>query len=318
MQRLRQFGLTGGTIAVALGIGYVMQMDATPQSLGYGPDVQAGVLVAMNLDDDNTTLDVSGIALTAAEHEAELRTVAQNVVPKLPDTAPAVAASCAVEADAETLPGAMVDLRVQAPCMANERLTVHHNGMMFTDTTDSAGEIRVRVPALAPVAVMIVEFANGNGAVATTQVPSLAFYDRVVLQWAGDTGFELHAREFGAGYGEAGHVWHGAPRAPDAAAMGNQGFLTRLGDADAPSPLIADIYTFPRATASQDGVIALSIETEVTARNCGREIEAQTLELRDDGVLRTSDVGMSVPGCAAVGNFLVLNNLVDDLTVAGK
>ena len=56
----------------------------------------------------------------------------------------------------------------------------------------------------------------------------------------------------------------------------------------------------------------------MTASNCGREIEAQSLEIGPDGTLKTRNLTLSVPDCDAVGSFLVLNNLVSDLKVASN
>jgi hypothetical protein len=54
----------------------------------------------------------------------------------------------------------------------------------------------------------------------------------------------------------------------------------------------------------------------VTKINCGRDIQAQSLEMRDAGQLKSQNLSLSVPGCDAVGDFLVLNNLLEDLKVA--
>ena len=51
--------------------------------------------------------------------------------------------------------------------------------------------------------------------------------------------------------------------------------------------------------------------------NCGQEIEAQSIELLGDATLRTRDLSVAVPDCDAVGSFLVLNNLLQDMKVAG-
>ena len=48
---------------------------------------------------------------------------------------------------------AMVKLKLDAACLPNERLTVHHNGMIFTEATDDKGQLNVTVPALAEEAV---------------------------------------------------------------------------------------------------------------------------------------------------------------------
>ena len=226
--------------------------------------------------------------------------------------------SCAVTSVAQADAAAMVKVNLSAPCFPNERVVVHHQGMMFTSATDDTGQLDIMVPALAEMAVVIFEFSNGEGSVATAEVSSLSFYDRVVLQWAGDTGFQLHAREFGANYGDGGHVWSGAPRDVSAAALGEGGFVTRLGVTDTLEPRIAEVYTFPSGTAATPGSIDLSVEAEVTARNCGQVIEAQSLELGDGGRLRTQYLTMTAPDCDAIGDFLVLNNLVDDLKIAAN
>ena len=59
-------------------------------------------------------------------------------------------------------------------------------------------------------------------------------------------------------------------------------------------------------------------EAEVTAQNCGQVIEAQSLELGDGGRLRTQYLTMTAPDCDAIGDFLVLNNLVDDPKIAAN
>ncbi|WP_420014177.1 hypothetical protein [Tateyamaria sp.] len=216
------------------------------------------------------------------------------------------------------MPGAMVNLMLSAPCAANERLTIHHNGLMFTEATGADGMLDVVVPALTEQAVFIMAFSNGDGAVAQTVIDDLYGYDRVALQWRGQAGFQLHAREFGADYGATGHIWAGVE--PDVAGMigGQHGFLMQLGNRDVAQPLVAEVYTFPTSKTAQDGTIDLSVEAEVTTQNCGLEVEAQSIEMTENGNLKTQDLTLAVPGCDAVGSFLVLNNLVSDLKVASN
>ena len=166
--------------------------------------------------------------------------------------------------------------------------------------------------------MFIVAFANGEGAVAQTAVDDLVDYNRAVLQWKGDTGFQIHAREFGAGYGDKGHHWQDAPGEIADVVTGRGGVLTRHGDPAAAEPLLAEVYTFPKAETEGSGTVALSVETEINAANCGLEIEAQSLELDDNGQVVTQDLSLPVPDCDAIGGFLVLNNLLQDLKVAGK
>ena len=321
-----------GTLGCALGIGFVMQQSETARVF-YGSQSQpiqsAEAPALQGSTASNALLDVQQITLTSAELDADLtrprsetevaRVAAPADImpePEVPDLA--VSPECAVTAEARPVAAAMVELSLDAPCYANERITVHHNGMIFTETTTGTGALSIRVPALAEEAVFILAFANGEGAVAQTTVEEFTAYDRAVLQWKGNTGFQIHAREFGADYGGEGHIWEGAPGDISSAVVGEHGVMTRHGDMNASEPLLAEVYSFPKAANTQAGSIALSVETEVTEANCGLEIEAQSLEVSVDGQVKTQDLTLSVPDCDATGSFLVLNNLLQDLKVAGN
>lgn len=219
---------------------------------------------------------------------------------------------------ADPAPAAMVALMIEASCLPDARFTLHHSGMMFHALTDDDGRANLRVPALARNAVFIAAFDNAAGAVAQIDVPMLDFYDRVVAQWRGNTGLGLHALEFDARYFDAGHVHSANPSDMSAAASGTSGFLTRFGANAGADALMAEVYTFPSRTANSSGRIGLSVEAEVTAANCGKEIAAQTLQLKPGEALRSQEVTLYMPDCAATGEFLVLKNLFEDLKVAAN
>ncbi len=229
-----------------------------------------------------------------------------------------VSAECAPTLDAAPGAAAMVSLRLAAPCHRNERATIHHNGMMFSAVTDVAGRAEVEVPALSERAVFIAAFADETGAAATVDVPSLAFYDRVVLQWRGEPAFHIHALELGADYDTPGHVWAQTPREPAVAARGEGGFLTRLGAGAIAEPLMAEIYTFPTGMAQGDGTVALSVEAAVTGETCGRDLEAQSLQVRPGEEMRVLDLVLSLPECEAVGEYVVLRTLFEDVILAAN
>lgn len=340
MSRKHLVSMVGGTITCALAIGFFMQRGETsaPRNLipMLPPPVQQAVLepaittIPASLTTANTGIFPEKISVAGLASSPAPTLIAPSLPsPTLQQGAPVKAAfdgaampvdpgvpqlGCDVSATATANTMAMVDLEISAPCFGNERVTIHHNGMMFTQATDEAGQLSVSVPALSDRAVFIVAFAGGNGTVALTNVPEMHNYERVVVQWTGDVGFQIHAREFGAAYGEAGHVWSGV--APGA--RQGIGFVTRLGDPETTVPQMAEIYTFPSGAASMSGTVALSVEAEVTRQNCGREITAQSLEMRQQGPLRTRDLVLAMPDCSAVGDFLVLNNLVNDLSIAAR
>jgi hypothetical protein len=326
MSRIRLIAMIGGTAASALAIGYFMQQGqpaaGTSAAIPAAPAVQTESEPAATIE-DRESLDIRSVTLTSASPEADVpRPViwpGAGAVSADPPPDPATPVlGCSVSATATPVEMASVDLAVTAPCYGNERVSVHHNGMIFTETTDAAGNLRVTVPALNENAVFIIAFGNGAGTVALAQVPTLANYDRVVVQWTGDTGLQVNAREFGAAYGDAGHVWAGSAPVSAKDSEGSRGSIVRLGNPDTLGPKIVEIYTFPTGVAKKSGTIALSVEAEVTAANCGREISAQSLELRGSAPLRARSLELSMPNCSAIGDFLVLNNLLDDLKIAAR
>lgn len=327
-----------GTLAIAVGIGFVMQRSEAAQER-YGSGARAPVAV-QDAEQANDVLEkvstsglirVQSIELTSAtetepvsvpQAEAVVQRVAATPAdtlapPQAEDTAPQIA-ECEMTATAQAMPGAMAMLNLDAPCAPNERLTVHHNGLIFTQATDADGALNVLVPALSKDAVFIMAFSNGDGAVTQVTVPDINQFSRVALQWRGDAGFQLHAREFGASYGDAGHIWSGGEVTSAGFLDGETGAMMRLGDQALTDPLMAEVYTFASNSTDHEGLIDLSVETEITLENCGLEVEAQTLELSDRGNITTRDLTLAVPACDAVGDFLVLNNLVTDMKVASN
>lgn len=321
MAHRTQIITASGTIACAAAIGFFMQSSETAERR-YGEALA-------DADPTNQILDVEQITLTSGELIAASPSVPTSEAEVIKAAAPAnlpepersdrlADPACEMTATARPVAAAMVDLSLSAACLPNERVTVHHNGMIFTQTTDAAGKLDVTLPALSQEALFIMAFINGEGAVAQTSVPELVDFDRMVLQWKGDTGFEIHAREFGADYGDTGHIWHGAPGEMADAITGKGGFVSRYGDADVPESLLAEVYSFPVINTGYTGTVDLTVEAEVTDVNCGLEIEAQTLQVHQGAQMKTRNLTLSVPECDAAGNFLVLNDLLVDLKVAAK
>lgn len=328
MLRKKEIMTAVGSLACAIGIGYVMQSsDVANKRYGNVTVAKADIFGSAGQRSDDSLLEVQEIKLTSGELENKLQvpeTDSQVVTASAPQSslpepqAPelVVEPPCTVSATARPIAAAMVSVSMKAACLPNERVTVHHSGMIFSQMTSEDGALNVTVPALTEDAVFIMAFSNGEGAVAQAKVPELKSFERVVLQWRGETGFQLHAREFGAGYGEGGHVWADAARSMAAIVTDEGGFLSRNGDSNAPDALIAEVYTFPSSATLNDDTVLLTVEAEVVTANCGREIEAKSMELNRNMQLRTRDLTLAVPDCDAIGSFLVLNNLFGAVKVA--
>ncbi len=327
----RRYALAGATFSVAVSIGFLMQSSEASTALvatnvARAPDNMAPVQVRVTPQGKPHTVEAStGLPLLPQDHAAETELPVRTVmvattrdvpVGQLPFEEQAPALGCDIEFTAEAVAGAMVDLVFRSPCHAGERVTFSHETLSFSYVTGVDGSLEVTVPAMSSNALFVANFTNGNGAVTTVSVDSLDFYDRVALQLTGSSGLELHAREFGAEYGAEGHVWHGAPRELSAMIGGAGGFLSTLGDPSLPEAQLAEVYTFPTGIAHQVGQVEMSIETEVTSENCGRQVSMHSIQVVGGKPLSSHKMNLEVPDCDAVGEFLVLKNILDTLKIA--
>ncbi|WP_170761098.1 hypothetical protein [Ruegeria lacuscaerulensis] len=306
---IKNYVTTGGTVACALAIGYLMQ-NGTPAQRD-GAQAPEGVATAMAQASVITGLE--GIVLTSSPpaHDANADTEPSQRTLRSSRSSPSDRAGCSLSARARAVPGAAARLFIKAPCHGNERIEVHHSGLTVTQRTDANGTLDLTIPALSEYAIFLISLEDQKGTVATTHIPDMAHYSRVALQWQGDTDLQIHALEFGANYGGKGHV----SADPETRGTGSVVHLGQSGLSDARN---VEVYSFPATQAHEAGSIALTVEAEVTAENCGRDLNMQSLELRGDRQLRSRDITLSLPECSRTGEFLVLNNLFQDLTIAAN
>ncbi|EEX09107.1 putative lipoprotein [Ruegeria lacuscaerulensis ITI-1157] len=296
---IRNYVTTGGTVACALAIGYLMQKG--PAAAPAAADAQQASLEPVG--EATVLAGLEEIVLTSANPPEDAISI-----PQRPQRAkPGVAVDCSLRAHAAATANASARLVLKAPCNPNEVVELHHSGMTFSATTDAQGQLDVTIPALSEYAIFLISFDDHRGTVATTHIPDVSDYDRVALQWSGNTELQLHALEFGASYGQAGHVWSQSLET-------GTGRVDHLGDSGARN---VEVYSIPK-TGDRGGSVALTVEAEVTPDNCGRDLNLQSLELLGDQTLRARDLQVTLPACDSGQDFLVLNNLFQDLKIASK
>lgn len=220
--------------------------------------------------------------------------------------------TCDVTLDLLTEDNAMIGVTLVAPCHPNQRVVLRQGGLAVTGQTTSTGALFTALPAFETQAMIEASFADGVKATAEIAVPDLASLRRFGVQWQADDAFQVHAFEDGAAYGEPGHVSAATPNRPGAGMDAKGGFLTLAGDATVENPLLAEVYTFPADPAAKPEVV---VEAEVTEKTCGRELIAETLTSMGGSVFIT-DLTLAMPDCDAIGDYLVLKNLVLDLNMA--
>ncbi|PRY23049.1 hypothetical protein CLV78_105101 [Aliiruegeria haliotis] len=334
--QVKRLTMAGSVFLVALSTGYVMQhQDALASRFGSGEKRTAmasvsGLPLPMRKTQTETA-PVSPPSPGNSAHVVDLPTEPAvvslaaparhgqaNRTQEAPFAGATIAqATCLAVASAEPGPDASILLTLSAPCQPHARVEITHGPLAFTEQTDEDGDLSIHMPALSERATFSVQFENGTVVEADTTVPAARSTQTVALQWRGDTGLELHAFEFGATYSQSGHVHARATLSPTVAGLRKGGYMTRLGREDLPGAAIADVYSYPLDLA-QGGAVRISVEAEVTAANCGQEVSAETLQPLLGSGHEVVEVVLAIPTCDAIGDFLVLNNVLRDMKMAAN
>ena len=219
---------------------------------------------------------------------------------------------CDITFDLMSEPNAIIGITLIAPCLPDQRVVLRQGGLAITGLTTSTGALFTAIPALESQALVEASFGDGTKASANIAIPELSTLRRFGVQWQADDAFQVHAFEGGSTYGGPGHVSAADPHRPTPGLQAKGGFLTLLGDSTTESPLLAEVYTFP---ANQTEKPEIVVEAAVTDKTCGREMLAETLTSTGGSVFVT-DLSLAMPDCDAIGDYLVLKNLVLDLNMA--
>lgn len=308
-QRKRQAIYAALCCAAAVGIGHVAQFGSDSDVAAQPPQplltAETGMIEAQSL--------LEAVRRTIEPEEQE----ALSAMPAAVTTNSAANATdpCGRALNTELRPGALVELALAASCDAGHVVTISHGGLTFEDVIGPDGMLSVAVPAIKPAAEFTVTFEDSASLTAFVMVPDAAHFDRVALQMEEAAALSVHALEFGARPGTSGHVSPQDPKAPMRAVRAFGGFLTQLGSPEAQR---AEVYSFPSRTTRRDGVVRLHVEAQVTQANCGRSLNAEALQTRKGGGLRRIEVVVDMPGCEAVGDTLVLKNILQDLKIAAN
>lgn len=305
-------------IAIALAAGHIAQYGG-PRTVTYSAivlDPVPGEVVPLAAETDDTIRrsDPAGIEsepliLPEPASQPDATAPAKLIPPQ--SSSLSEAARCKPNLTLAARNGAMIDLLLTAPCHQIQRVVLRHAGLAVTYRTNAAGVLFASLPALVSDARVSAMFAGGEEVEAALMLPEADLYRRFGLQWMGQQAFQVNAFEDGADYGMPGHVSAANPHKPGETLLPYVGFMALLGDEEVDTPMLAEIYTFP---AGAD-MIPVTVEATVTADNCGQEVLGETLNATR-GKVRLSDVSVTMPDCDAIGDYLVLNNLAPDTTLA--
>ncbi|WP_146036531.1 hypothetical protein [Pseudotabrizicola formosa] len=323
MNLLRKLTLIAGTGAVALGAGHFVQQKAETRATADVPGVVVSDISPVAAGPGDVAPSLPPLAAPAALPDLppqDLAPVAPQadvlaaadpdlfdvpVAPSLSVPGIGAAPECDVSLGLVPQPGAMIGISLLAPCHPDQRVVLNHSGLTVTARTSASGALLSTLPALKALAQVDVIFAGGERVRDTVALADFSGVKRFAVQWQASDAFQLHAFENGARYGHPGHI-----SSATGGMSGQTGTVTLLGDATVDLPLQAEVYTFGAAAKTE-----IVLEAAITQATCGREVLGEAI-LAVDGSVKISDLTLAMPDCDAVGDILVLKNLLEDMTLA--
>lgn len=330
MSRLKTTKTIASTLTIAITLGFVVQYgesglieDRTESRESYNKAPRS-LMMSTNAQGE-PVFGVPNVVFTPFDHASNLQHVlavdyvyTELNVPPLGTLMSTPVEGCETTLSARREPAAMVALSVSSPCNKNRDFVVSHSGMQVSDQTNRSGDATVHLPALVTNAEFSVAFDNVLKDSVSIFVPELRRYDRAVLQWASRDNMRLHALENGAQLGDPGHVWSASLHNAEETRAGESGFIAYLGNTQAEIPYQAEVYTFPEGRMNRDGDVDLRVGVTVSPANCGREIEASTIQTNAGQTLVETAIVTKMPSCDQVGEVVLLRDQFTDLTVASN
>ncbi len=218
--------------------------------------------------------------------------------------------TCTPQLDAVLGGEGLILLALDAPCDPGARVDIRHGALAFSGRTDAYGRYSTAVPALTILATFQAAVGDATAEI-TIAAPDAGTMRRVGVQWQGDAGLTLHALEFGARPGEAGHVWNQSP----GSTWTKGGTLLRLGD---PELAMAEVYSFPVSDAMPNGVVDVFVEAAATDQTCGTTLAGQAIQTQTDGVPVITDLSLEMPACGADEGTQVLKKTIGTIKIAAN
>jgi hypothetical protein len=269
------------------------------------PSTAPTTIIPTAADPEPAVVDLAPAIVSTTEPEP-------SIVPKAMEVLLQPETGCQKEMDLAVVADAVIEITLLSPCHPNERLVLRHGPLAITAQTTAQGSAFLKIPALDSDAAVSMRFADGSTIDGSIQVPDLAKLRRFAVQWMDRDTFGVNAFENGSGYGGTGHISASNPGKLPLTGTVDGGYLMILGDTEAAPAMLAEVYTYPMDSIKP---VEVSIEAEVTADTCGRELLGEVIT-SGAGTSDVSDLTLAMPDCSALGDILVLKNPVQNLTLA--
>jgi hypothetical protein len=211
----------------------------------------------------------------AAEAEAKRKTEpapphapARAAVAAPPKITPAGTPCPAAKLTATPLPGGRAELAIESECRAGQVLTLSYGSFSLPAEFDAGGRYEATFDLfLGKDAPLEAVFADKTRARIAVQGLDFDRISKIAIVWRAPVNLDLHALEYTARHGGAGHVWAKSPSSADAAleqsrkTARGRGFLSAAADGTAEGDKV-EVYTFWHADGQESGAVSLMVDYE--------------------------------------------------------
>lgn len=266
--------------------------------------------------------------LASTQPQAELEPQPQG----RPQTVPAAqqpAAQCDTPAvlTVDVRLGALTGVSVQSPCDALDVAVVRYDDLEFAFALDAAGAGSILVPGFQPATSAELWLPSGNGSVFDLAFEGTENMERVGVVWDAPVQLDLHAFEFGADIGSAGHVRPDRPGSFELVQWKGGGYLSTWRSVQGRGQNVS-VYTYWRRPGGRSGIVDLSLDfasrqAEGAPETCGGGALAQpdfkVIRMLGGRSQRPERRRIAALDCTAVaGSDRFIRDALDDIVVRRK
>lgn len=270
---------------------------------------------------------------------AEARQLAQNsrafASPALPSATLAREKACD-EPRVQLMPerGGRTRIAIDTACRAQQFVVLEYAGVVFIRLLDANGSDLFVLDCFAgEVETIAIKFEDNTKIVRQPVAADMRDVSKVAIVWSDGVDLDLHAFEYAAEFGGAGHVWSGEPGTQEEASARalrdgrGQGFISTSG-AGSEIGMNFEVYTFMHRPGQTTGAVKLAVDYKTrgsrpTDKFCGTgtlaEVRFKAYVMERGRPARQLDLAFSAVPCGADLSARARFNsrLIPDLAIRG-
>jgi hypothetical protein len=222
----------------------------------------------------------------------------------------------------------ITDVIIESPCHAGTAAELSYENLRFGIAIDAAGVGSFAAVGFQQASDATLRFAGGEDIEFNIPFLDTERFDRIALVWDLPIKLELHAFEFGARPGSAGHIRAKNPRNHRDVRRQGGGYLIEYQPVSGVGQSV-DIYTYWHRSGSQTGVVKLALGIDAPKGAAGAAFCGDGAIARPDFTIvrsvagrleRSQSLRLAPLDCAALAGAAnrYISDAVDDLIVLQK